>query len=100
MDNISIEIYNLLNNLNWFVFVSLLVVYFVVDSLYAIYTLMVTEYKPYRAATAASIIYLLLAVGVMSYVENFLYVIPIMIGSWFGTFSVVARKRQAMMKLL
>lgn len=98
MEQIIFEIQNSLSNLNWFIFFALFAIYFVVDSLYATYTLMVTEYKPYRAATAASLIYLLLAIGVMSYVENYLYVLPIMIGSWLGTFNIVSRKRKSVLK--
>lgn len=95
MEQFFLEIQNSYSDLNWFICLSLLVIYFVVDSLYATYTLMVTEYRPYSAATAASLIYLLLAIGVMSYVENFLYVFPIMIGSWLGTFNIVSRKRKS-----
>ena len=63
--------------------------YIVVDGMYAFYTLEVTKRKPYSAATIGALMHFLLAIGVLNYVKNFLYLIPLALGSWIGTFFVV-----------
>ncbi len=72
---------------------ALFAAYIVVDALYAEYTLRVMQYKEYSAATIGAVIHLILAFGVLQYVQNFLYVIPIAAGSWVGTFIVIRRER-------
>ncbi|HQU08182.1 MAG: hypothetical protein B7X04_03885 [Parcubacteria group bacterium 21-54-25] len=67
------------------------VAYAAVDALYAYYTLQVVQRRPYTAATAGAFMYFLLAIGVLSYVHNILYLIPLAAGSWVGTFFVVRR---------
>lgn len=67
--------------------------YLVVDAMYAKYTLHVTHYKEYSAATIGALMHFILAFGVLSYVNNFLYVLPLAAGSWIGTFLVVRRER-------
>ncbi len=69
----------------------ILVVYIVVDGMYAYYTLKVSEKKPVHAATSGALMHFLLAVGVLSYVQNYLYIIPLAVGSWIGTYIVVKR---------
>jgi uncharacterized membrane protein YfcA len=66
-------------------------VYIVVDSMYAYYTLKVSEKKPVHTATSGALIHFLLAIGVLSYVQNYLYIIPLAIGSWIGTYIVEKR---------
>lgn len=67
--------------------------YFVIDALYAKYTYAVVERKPMQAANIGFIMHFLLAFGVINYVGNFLYVIPLALGSWLGTYMVVKRER-------
>jgi len=69
------------------------VAYLLIDGLYAYYTFAVVKKKPFSAATTGFLMHFLLAVGVINYVNNFLYVIPLALGSWFGTYLVVARER-------
>jgi hypothetical protein len=63
--------------------------YLVIDALYAYYTLAVTQKKPFVSATVGASMHFLIAFGVLNYTENYLYVIPIALGSWVGTFCVV-----------
>ncbi|HEY9585693.1 MAG TPA: hypothetical protein VJJ02_03855 [Candidatus Paceibacterota bacterium] len=71
--------------------------YLLIDTLYAWYTLAVTQLKPRRAAFTAAAIYFLLAVGVLNYTANPLYIVPIVFGSWCGTyFSVLRESRKVM----
>lgn len=65
--------------------------YIVVDALYAHYTIKVSERQPVSSATTGSIIHVLIAFGVLNYVNNLVYLIPIVIGSWIGTYWGVIR---------
>lgn len=71
--------------------VLLVVAYIVIDGLYAYYTIQVSKRNALRAATTSGIMHFLLAIGVLNYVHNFLYVIPLAIGSWIGTYIVITR---------
>jgi hypothetical protein len=67
------------------------IAYIAVDGMYAYYTLAIAEKRPLQAATIGSLMHFLIALGVLSYVQNYLYVIPLAIGSWIGTYVVVRR---------
>jgi|AntRauTorcE11897_2_1112592.scaffolds.fasta_scaffold35934_3 fructose-specific phosphotransferase system IIC component len=82
----SIESFNIL------VAIGVLFAYLVVDAMYAYYTLAITDHNAFAAANTGTLLHFLLAVGVISYVQNYLYIIPIAVGSWIGTFLVVRRK--------
>jgi tryptophan-rich sensory protein len=72
--------------------ILIFITYIVVDGMYAYYTIQVTKKKPFSAATTGALMHFLLAVGVLSYVENYLYLIPLALGSWVGTYLVVRRQ--------
>lgn len=78
---------------NFFTALLVFVVYIILDGAYVYYTIAVTEKNPLKAATTGSVMHFLLAVGVLSYVENYLYVIPLALGSWIGTYFVVKQSR-------
>lgn len=63
--------------------------YILVDALYAKYTLEVVSLHPYMSATIGASMHFLLAFGVIQYTENRLYIFPLVIGSWIGTYLVV-----------
>ena len=65
--------------------------YIIVDGMYAYYTIQVTKRKPFSAATTGALMHFLLAVGVLNYVQNYLYLIPLALGSWIGTYIVVKK---------
>ena len=69
--------------------------YLFVDALYAYYTLSVVSLKPYTSATAGALMYFLLAIGIINYIKNPIYLIPLVLGSWVGTFIVVFRKKSS-----
>ena len=77
----------------WLVMV-IFVAYVLLDGLYAISTLAIANLRPGKAATTGAITYILLAVGVISYIENILYLVPIVAGSWVGTYVVVGKRKQ------
>jgi len=82
-----------LHSFDFKIAIIILIAYIVVDGMYAYYTLQVTKKKPYSAATIGALMHFLLAVGVLSYVQNYLYLIPLAIGSWIGTFIIVKREQ-------
>jgi hypothetical protein len=67
--------------------------YILVDGMYAYYTVEITKRKPYSSATVGSAIHIVVAFGVLNYVQNFLYIIPLVIGSWIGTFIMVKKEQ-------
>lgn len=76
---------------NFFIAFLVLIVYTITDALYARYTLDVANYKPYKAATTGALIHFFLAFGVINYTQNWLYIFPLAIGSWIGTYFTVKK---------
>ncbi len=77
-----------------------MVAYILVDGLYAYYTLSVTRLRPLAAATTGFLMHFILAFGVLNYVNNFLYIIPLAFGSFLGTYIIVHRERKSYEKTL
>jgi hypothetical protein len=71
----------------------ILLVYIVVDMLYAYYIICVEERNALKAAAVSSVLYSLLAFGVVSYSKNILYLFPLATGAFIGTFITVRWKR-------
>lgn len=89
---------SLVNNwsaFSWLIAALIFLAYFVVDAMYASYTLAVTERRPFQAATIGFLMHFILAFGVLNYVDNYLYVVPLAIGSWCGTYLVVLRAKKS-----
>lgn len=82
-----------LKSFNPTIAILILVVYIITDALYAKYTIDVANYNEYKAATVGSIIHFCIAFGVINYTDNWLYIFPLAIGSWIGTFLMVRRER-------
>ncbi len=89
MQNIvnAIEIFNPL------IALLILILYAITDALYAKYTLDVTNHNEYKAATVGAVIHFFIAFGVINYTQNWLYIFPLAIGSWIGTFIIVRKER-------
>lgn len=69
--------------------VVVFVAYLVVDAMYAYYTITVIKKRPIASATTGALMHFLIAFGVLNYVQNYLYIIPLALGSWVGTYMVV-----------
>ncbi len=82
-----------ISNFDFKIAVAIFIAYIVVDGMYAYYTLRVAEKKPFAAATTGALMHFIIAFGVLNYVQNYLYLIPLAIGSWIGTFIVVKRNK-------
>ncbi|MDO8521284.1 MAG: hypothetical protein Q7S52_04165 [bacterium] len=72
---------------------SVFVAYALIDALYAKWTHEITRLDEWRSATTGGIMHVLIAFGVLNYTGNFLYVVPLVAGSWLGTFLYVRRER-------
>lgn len=70
------------------------VAYFVLDAAYAAYTIALTKHQPHRAALLAILIYACTAYGVRNYVNDAIYLIPLVLGAWSGTFVTVSWMRR------
>lgn len=66
--------------------------YFVIDVLYAFYIIAVNKKQAGVAACMTSGIYTLAALGVMTYSRNPIYVLPLAVGAFLGTYVVVRFK--------
>lgn len=71
----------------------ILFAYIITDALYAKYTLDVANHNEYKAASTGAVIHLFIAFGVINYTHNWIYIIPLAIGSWIGTFMMVRKER-------
>jgi hypothetical protein len=76
----------MLHNFSWTTAVIIFVAYFIFDVLYAQYTINVTRGDAFRAANYGTLVYVVSAFGIINYVENYLYLIPMMIGGWIGAY--------------
>jgi uncharacterized membrane protein YfcA len=63
--------------------------YVVIDVLYARYVIEVGRANAVRAATISSVLYSLLAYGILQYSHNIWYLIPLVLGAWIGTYLTV-----------
>jgi hypothetical protein len=79
------------NDFNFLTAVAIFFSYVAIDGMYAYSTLAVIKRKPFASATVGSLMHFLIAFGVLSYVENYLYLIPLALGSWLGTYLVVKK---------
>ena len=71
------------------IFISVFFATMCVDALYALYTLRLTQKKAFQSAMFGSLIHILTAFTVISYTKNYLYLIPLVIGSFVGTYLVI-----------
>ncbi len=79
--------------------VGIFVAYMLIDALYARWTFEITRLDEYRAATTGAIMHILLAFGVLNYTGNYLYVVPLVLGSAIGTFFYVRAERLRVAKI-
>jgi hypothetical protein len=69
------------------------VTYVAIDMMYAWYVICVGKRQAFTAALLTSMIYSLLAFGVVSYSKNILYLVPLASGAFVGTFVMVKFKK-------
>ncbi len=64
-------------------------IYFSIDWLYCVYTITITERAAIKAANSGAVIYMINAVGILSYLKNPWYILFVGIGGWLGTYLAV-----------
>ena len=82
-----------LHSFSWTTAIFIFLAYFFLDMMYVRYTLAVVSKKPVVAANVGSLMYILMAFGIFNYTQNFIYILPVGLGSWLGTYIVVAREK-------
>ncbi len=82
----------LTHHFDWRVAALLFIAYAVIDAVFVLYTLAVTKHEAGKAANFAFLYYFVIAVGVVQYVHNFLYIVAVASGSWVGTYMITKRQ--------
>lgn len=82
----------------WTMFWVIFVMYGIVDGLYTRWMYLVTEKNALAASTAGAFLALFICIGVKSYTVNALYIVPVVVGSFFGTYIEVTREKRKLAK--
>jgi hypothetical protein len=81
---------------NWLGAVGLFFASAALESIFALYTLAVTKHRAMEASVWSLVSYFLLALGILNFIHNKWYVVPLALGAFGGTYVVVtweARKK-------
>jgi hypothetical protein len=76
-------------NFNGYLAIGIFFAYFVLDILSVYYTLYVMRFRSIASANIVVALYLISAFGVINYVGNYLYIVPVALGAWLGTYATV-----------
>ena len=82
-----------ISTFNIWIAIALFFIYFILDAINSYFTIKVVETNPVCAASAGSSMHFFIALGVCCYVNNFLYLIPMIMGSWTGIFCLLTYRR-------
>jgi hypothetical protein len=74
---------------NWLGAVGLFFASAALEAIFALYTFAVTKHKALQASTWSLVSYGLLAVGILNFINNKWYVIPLALGAFSGTYCIV-----------
>jgi len=74
---------------NFLIALGLFILAAVLDAVHASYTYAVMKHRSILAGSLTALIYFLSAIGILSYVNNKLYLIPLALGAFFGTIIVI-----------
>lgn len=74
---------------DWGTALTVFVVYVFFDILYALYVICVSRRQALAASAISAVLYSLGAYGVMNYLHNPWYLIPLAIGAFLGTYIAV-----------
>ncbi len=81
---------------NWLLAIGLFFASILLDAVFALYTIAVVKNQPFKTASMSVLCYLIAAVGVVNYVQNRWYLIPLSAGAFVGSYAIV--KREALKK--
>jgi hypothetical protein len=77
------------DDFSWGIAAILLLGFIAYDFIYAIYYIFVSKKKAFMAANSACALYLIGSFSTIAYLGNLYYLIPILIGSYIGTYVAV-----------
>ena len=77
---------------NWLLALGLFFASSLLDGLFALYTIALVDTLAFRAASLSLIMYILEAFGIVSYVGNKIYLVPLALGAFTGTYIVIKRE--------
>jgi hypothetical protein len=77
---------------NWLLAIGLFFAALALDAVFALYTVAIINTRPLAAANLSLLTYMLEAVGVVNYVNNRWYLIPLAGGAFFGSYIIVKRE--------
>jgi hypothetical protein len=83
-----------MDSFNWLGAVGLFFASAALESIFALYTLAVTKHKALEASMWSLISYFLLAVGILNFINNKWYTVPLALGAFAGTYVVVTREKR------
>jgi type IV secretory pathway VirB3-like protein len=83
---------------NWMTAIGLFFASLLLDAVFALYIVAVNKGQSILAATLSLITYLLMAVGIVSYVENKWYIVPLALGAFVGSYIIVERESRKKQK--
>lgn len=78
-----------MENFSWATAATVFVVYVFFDILYALYVICVSRKQALAASAISSVLYSLGAYGVMNYLDNPWYLLPLACGAFIGTYIAV-----------
>ncbi|MDB5161450.1 MAG: hypothetical protein JWO96_830 [Candidatus Saccharibacteria bacterium] len=74
---------------NWLQAIGLFFASLALDAVFALYTIAVIKSKALHAAYMSVLTYVLGAVGIVSYVHNKWYIVPLSAGAFTGSYAIV-----------
>ena len=74
---------------SWPLAIGLFFVASLLDAIFALYTVSVINTQPFKAASLSFLTYMFEAIGVLNYVENKFYLIPLAFGAFTGSYIIV-----------
>jgi uncharacterized protein YebE (UPF0316 family) len=74
---------------SWPLAIGLFLASLVLDAVFALYTVAVIKTQAFRAASLSLATYLLYAIGLLKFIDNNLYIIPLSLGAFAGSYAVV-----------
>jgi len=83
---------NSVMDFNWSAAVGLFFASALLDAIFALYIVAVNKGQALLAGTMSLITYLLMVVGIVSYVENKWYIVPLALGAFIGSYIIVKRE--------
>ena len=76
------------NDINWLIILAVFLGYIIVDGMYAYYTIAVVTKNAVQASSISFVMHFILAGGVIAYTKDYIYVLPLALGSALGTYLV------------